>query len=179
MKVSFKYSQEDLVDATVRFAARSKSLRDIRRRQVLFWSLLFLAALILLISRFSVVRMGAAAVTAIMIISLVPYLYDRRYRKNLRAFYKEKLGDENEFTCEVELLPEGMRSSGEDHLSLIKWKDIEEIAPSNDSVDIFGSKGGGCIVRNRAFTSAEERQRFIDTATTYLNQARAVSVTQG
>jgi hypothetical protein len=34
MQVSFKYSQEDLVGATVRFAARSKTLRGIRRRQL-------------------------------------------------------------------------------------------------------------------------------------------------
>jgi hypothetical protein len=170
MKVSFKYSQEDLVDATVRFYARSKSLQGIRRRQ-LFWSAVLLVALVILLLKFSVMLMVTAAVAALIIISFNPYLYDRGHRKNLRAFYKEKLGDENEFTCEVELLPEGMRTSGEDHLALVKWQDIEEIVPTSDSVDIFGRKGGGCIVRNRAFASAEERQLFIETATAYLNQA--------
>jgi hypothetical protein len=176
MKVSFKYSQEDLVDATVRFAARSKSLQGMRRRQLL-WSALLLLALVILLLRFSMMLLIPAVVTGLIIIIFNPYFYDRRYRKTLSAFYKEKLGDENEFTCEVELLPEGMRTSGEDHLALLKWKDIEEIVPTSDSVDIFGRKGGGCIVRNRAFASAEERQRFIETATAYLNQA-AGSATQ-
>ena len=176
MKVNFKYSQEDLVDATVRFYARSKSVQGIRRRQ-LFWSAVLLVALVMLLLKFSVMLMVTAALAALIIISFNPYLYDRRYRKNLRAFYKEKLGDENEFTCEIELLPEGMRMSGEDHLTLLKWQNIEEIVPGSDSVDIFGRKGGGCIVRNRAFASAEERQRFIETATAYLNQA-AGSATQ-
>jgi uncharacterized protein (DUF58 family) len=177
MKVSFKYSQEDLVDATVRFAARSKTLRGIRRRQ-LFWGAVLLVALALLILKFSIMLMITAVLAALIIISINPYLYDRRYRKNLRAFYKEKLGDENEFTCQVELLPEGMRTSSAEHVNLIKWDEVEEIVPTSDSVDIFGHKGGGCIVRNRAFASAEERQRFIETATAYLNQARAVSATQ-
>lgn len=177
MKVSFKYSQEDLVDATIRFAARSKSLQGMRRRQLL-WSAVLLVALVMLLIKFSIMLMVTAALAVLIIISFNPYLYDRRYRKNLRAFYKEKLGDENEFTCEVELLPEGMSTRGEDHVSLLKWQDIEEIVPAGDSVDIFGRKGGGCIVRNRAFASADERQRFIETATVYLNQAQAASGTQ-
>ena len=101
MRVSFKYSQEDLVDATVRFGARSKSVQGIRRRQ-LFWSAVLLVALVMLLLKFSIMLMITAAVAALIIISFNPYLYDRRYRKNLRAFYKEKLGDDNEFTCQVE-----------------------------------------------------------------------------
>ena len=177
MQVSFKYSQEDLVDATIRFAARSKSLQNIRRRQ-LFWGAVLLVAIVLLFLKFSIMLMITAALAALIIISFNPYLYDRRYRKNLRAFYKEKFGDENEFTCQLELVPEGMRTSGEDHSGLMRWNDIEEIVLTSDSVDIFGRKGGGCIVRNRAFASAEERQRFVETATAYLNQARGVSATQ-
>jgi hypothetical protein len=177
MQVSFKYSQEDLVDATVRFAARSKSLQSIRRR-TLFWSAVLLVAVVMLILKYSIMLTITAALAVLIIISFNPYLYDRRYRKNLRAFYKEKLGDENEFICQVELVPEGMRNSSEDHLTLMRWGDIEEIVPTNDSVDVFGRKGGGCIVRDRAFASAEDRQRFVETATAYLNQARGVNATQ-
>jgi len=177
MQVSFKYSQEDLVDATVRFAARSQTAQGIRRRQ-LFWGAVLLLALVMLVIRFSIMLTLTAALAALILISINPYLYDRRYRKNLRAFYKEKLGDENEFTCQVELLPEGMRTSGGDCQALTKWGDVQEIVPTTDSVDIFGRKGSGCIVRDRAFPSPAERQRFIEMATAYMNQARGVSATQ-
>src|SRR5204863_5678918 len=103
MQVSFKYSQEDLVDATVRFAARSKALQS-TRRQYLLWSAVFLIAVVMLLLKFSIMLMITAAIAALIIISCNPYWYDRRYRKILRALYKEKLGDENEFTCQVELL---------------------------------------------------------------------------
>src|SRR5438477_10306326 len=104
MRVSFKYSQEDLVDATVRFSARSKALRDIRRRQT-FWSAIGLASLAILVLRISMIGMIIAAVSGLVFVIVNPYLYDRRYRNNLRNFYQEKLGDEDEFICEVELLP--------------------------------------------------------------------------
>jgi YcxB-like protein len=172
MQVSFTYSQEDLVDATVRFALRSRALQSVRRRQ-LFWSAVLLVALVVLVIKFSIMLAITTGIAALIVIIFHPFLYDRRYRKTLRAWLKEKLGEENEFTCQVELLPEGMRCSGADAMSLTKWEDIEEIVPTSDSVDIFGRKGSGCIVRNRAFATAEERRRFIETATGYMNQASA------
>jgi hypothetical protein len=45
--------------------------------------------------------------------------------------------------------------------------------PTSDSVDIFGCKGSGCVVRNRAFISAHERQSFIDLARAYMNKSRS------
>jgi hypothetical protein len=170
MRVAFKYSQEDLVDATVRFAARSETLRRARRRN-LFWSAVLLVSVSLLVRRVSFIAMVIAAVGALVVIIINPYLYDRRYRKTLTNLYKEKLGDQNEFTCEVELLPNGMKTSGEDCWATTEWNKIEEIVPTGDSVDIFGTHGGGCIVRNRAFNSAAERQRFIDLAQEYLNKS--------
>jgi len=177
MHVTFNYSQEDLVDATMRFAARSKTLRNMRRRQ-LFWGAVWLLALVMVFLKFSIMLMITAALAALIVISMSPYMYDRRYRKNLRAFYKEKFGEENEFTCQVELLSEGMKTSCADHVTLTKWEDIEEIVPTSDSVDIFGRKDRGCIVRNRGFASAEERQRFIETAASYLSRAQASVVKQ-
>lgn len=173
MRVSFKYSQEDLVDATVRFAARSKAVKGMRRRQ-LFWSAVLLASLAILILKVSIVGMLVAAVAVVVVIIINPYLYDRRYRKNLAKLYKEKLGSENEFTCEVELLPEHLKTSSQNCWSAMEWKDIEEFVPTGDSVDIFGRKGGGVIVRNRAFSSAEERNRFIDLAREYLKKSHGL-----
>jgi hypothetical protein len=177
MRVSFKYSQEDLVDATVRFAARSKAIRDIRRRG-LFWSVVLLASVAIVIFKISIAGMIVAVVAVLVVVIMNPYLYDHRYRKNLRKIYKEKLGDEDEFICEVELLPEGLQTSGTNFHSTTEWDAIEDIVPTSDSVDIFGRKGGGCIVRNRAFGSPDERQRFIELAREYMNKARGLRATE-
>lgn len=171
MRVSFKYSQDDLVDATVRFATRSKAIRDIRRRN-LFWTVVLLVLVVILMLKISIVMAVGAALTAILMVIVYPYMFDRRYRENLRKIYKERLGDENEFICEVELLPESMKTSGQDCEATIEWSTVEAIVSTDDSVDIFGRKGG-CVVRNRAFVSPEERQTFIDLAQKYMNSARS------
>jgi hypothetical protein len=171
MRVSFKYSQEDLVDASVRFSARSKAFREIRRRQ-LFWSAVLVAAVAILFLKISIVGMIIATIGALIVVIINPYLYNRRYRKNLRKFYKEKLGDEDEFICDVELLPEGLETSGQNFHCTSEWSAIDDIISTSDSVDIFGRKGSGCIVRNRAFSSADERQRFIALAREYMNKSR-------
>ena len=174
MRVQFTYSQEDLVDASLRFAARSKSIRAMRLKR-LVWSALLVGSSIFVLFRFSLkgAIAGAAAVVIIFIADLFTYNY--QYRKNLRKIWKEQYGEENEFVCEVELLPEGLKTSGETSGENIQgitgWETIDEVVSTDDSVDIFGRKGG-VIVRNRAFSSAEERARFIELAREYMNQAR-------
>ena len=172
MRVQFTYSQEDLVDATMRFSARSKSIRAMRLKR-LVWSALLVGSSIFVLFRFSLkgAIAGAAAVVIIFIADLFTYNY--QYRKNLRKIWKEQYGEENEFSCEVELLPECLKVSGKNSQCRTEWETIEEITSTKDSVDIFGRKGGGVIVRNRAFSSAEERQRFIELARGYMNLAKA------
>jgi len=170
MRVSFKYSQEDLVDATVRFSARSRAIRNIRRRNLL-WSVVLLAAIAILVFKLSIIGLVIFLVTALVVVIINPLLYEHFYRNNLRKIYKEKLGNEDEFTCEVQLLPEGLQTRGQNCHSTTEWNEIEDIVPTGDSVDIFGRKGGGCIVRDRAFGSPHERQQFIDLAREYMNSA--------
>jgi hypothetical protein len=174
MRVKFTYSQEDLVDATLRFSARSKSLRALRHKRAL-WGALGACAVIFVLFRFSLIGALAGVIAAIIVLIIDPFLYDRQYRKNLRTLLRERYGDENEFICEVELTPERLKMIGPDSQSSAGWEIIEEVVSTNDSVDIFGRKAHGVIVRNRAFTSAEERQQFIDLAREYMKRARNTS----
>ena len=161
MRVQFNYTQEDLVDASLRFAARSKSLRLMRRKRTAW--LAFLAwLLVFILTRYSVKGFISGMVAALIVVITDPWTYKYELRKNLRKVAKERYGEENEFVCEVELLPEGLKTSGETSGENIQgitgWETIDEVVSTDDSVDIFGRKGG-VIVRNRAFSSAEERAR--------------------
>ena len=175
MRVQFIYSQEDLVDASLRFAARSKSVRLMRRKRTA-WLALLAWLLVFVFFRFSFHGAIVGLVAALIVVITDPLVYNYELRKNLRKIAKERYGEENEFVCEVELLPEGLKTSGKTSGENIQgttgWETIEEVVSTDDSVDIFGRKGG-VIVRNRAFSSAEERARFIELAREYMNQARA------
>jgi hypothetical protein len=172
MRAQFTYSQEDLVDATMRFSARSKSIRAMRRKRAL-WSALLLGAAIFVLFRFSLKGAVSGVAAALIAIIIDPLTHKYQYRKNLRKIWKEQYGEENEFSCEVELLPECLKTSGKNSQCSTEWEAIEEIVSTDDSVDIFGRKGSGVIVRNRAFSSAEERTRFIELAREYMNRASA------
>ena len=103
--------------------------------------------------------------------AIEPFLHKYQLRKHLRKLFREMYGDQNHFTCEVELSPEALKTNSEPGQNTTEWAKIEEVVPTSDSVDIFGP-AAAVVVRNRAFTSAEERQRFIDLAREYMNQAR-------
>ena len=172
MRVQFSYSQEDIVDASVRFLARSKSVRLMRRKRTA-WLALLAWLLVFVFFRFSFHGAIAGIVAALIIVLTDPLTYRYELRKNLRKIAKERYGEENEFLCEVELLPEGLKGSGENIQRTIEWETVEDVVPTDDSVDIFGRKDG-VVVRNRAFSSAEERTRFIELAREYMNRASAV-----
>ena len=99
------------------------------RRRNLLWSAVLPVALAILFFKFSIVAAIIFAAAALVGVIINPSLYDRRYRNNLRKIYKEKLGAENEFTCEVELLPEGIKTSGRNFNGTAQWKDVAEIPP--------------------------------------------------
>jgi hypothetical protein len=171
MRVKFSYTQEDIVDASLRLLARSKSVRLMRRKRTA-WLALLAWLLVFVISRYSIKGAIGGLVAALIIVIIDPLTYNYESRKNLRNVAKESYGEENEFVCEVELLPEGLKTSGQNIQAISEWETIEEVVSTDDSVDIFGRKGG-VIVRNRAFSSAEERRRFIELAPEYMNRASA------
>lgn len=177
MRVKFTYNQEDLVDATVRFSARSKSVRALRNKRRL-WGALLMWVIVWVLFRFSTVGalIGVGAGIVVLLVDLL--WYDRQYRRNLRKLFRETYGDENDFVCEVELTPEGLKTRGKDCQHNTGWEVIEEVISTDDSVDIFGRQGKCVIVRNRAFSSVEEQQRFIELAREYMNRAQASNTTR-
>src|ERR1700730_5011990 len=171
MRVQFNYSQEDIVDASVRFFARSKSLRLMRRKRTA-WLALLAWLLVFVFFRFSFHGAIAGMAAALIVVITDPFIYNYELRKNLRKIAKERYGEENEFVCDVELLPEGLKTSAENIHGTTEWETIEEVVSTDDSVDIFGRKTG-VLVQSRAFSSAEDRARFIELVREHMNRAGA------
>jgi len=172
MRVQFTYTQDDMVDASKRFLARSKVVRSWRWQGLA--SVAFLGWLLVFLMFFSTPLKGAligliaAAVSAL----IYPVIHKRAIEKRLRKLCKEKFGDTNVFTCEVDLTPSGVWTQSINTQTTSEWKMVEEILVTEDSVDIFNRHGGGVVVRNRAFNSEDEKQQFVDLARSYLVSAR-------
>jgi|SRR5215831_17450117 len=169
MKVQFVQSQEEIVDATMRFYARSKVVSEMQQNNV-FWMALVAGLLLFALFRFSGKGLIGGMIAAMICILAGPWYYRYAQRKSVGKVLRESYGDENEFVCTVELLPEGLKTNSINIESIAPWETLEVVTTS-DSVDIF-SRRGGVVVRNRAFSSNEERDRFIDLVRSSINRAR-------
>jgi len=107
-----------------------------------------------------------------------PFIRKKSVDKRLRKLLKEKLGETNSFICEVEITPAGFLTKALSTQMTYEWKDVESIATTAGSVDIFTRDGGGVIVRSRAFSSPAQQQQCFDLASGYLEAARAGKTTE-
>ena len=174
MKVQFTFSQEDWVDASIRFLRRSKTIRRGQWQGLLFSTLFYwLAIYVLFVSLLKnpyLAVIEAVGVTALNVV-VYPGLHERATKKRLRRFLKEKYGDRNDFICEVELALDQFIVRQENSQTVYQWASVEEVSPTNDSIDIF-AKVGGVIIRNRAFESAEQRLQVLESIQSYVARAR-------
>jgi hypothetical protein len=172
MHVQFQFTQEDLIDVSKRFLARSKVVRLWRWKGLLYTA--FLAWLLVFIFFFNTPIKGVivGSVAAVVSALIYPSVHKSGVEKRLRKFHQEKLGDASSFVCEVELTPVGVWVRQMNKQIVLEWESVEEITESEDSVDIFTRDGGGVIVRKRAFKSSEELEQFIGLAQSYLEVCR-------
>ena len=135
------------------------------------WSLVLTWGIVFLIFRNAFVKAVLAASAMALIAVLLTRLFQPAIiQRRLRKFVREKHGNEDAFHCDVELTPAAILVHDCMTQTTIKWQTVEEIKVNSDSVDIF-ARSGGVIVRDRAFSSADEKRNFAEFARTYLAAA--------
>jgi hypothetical protein len=173
MRVRFEYNQEDIVDASKRFLARSKAVNAWQRQDLIWFALLVGSAAFAVFYRSPMAAVFVGLSAAILCVVLAKAFYESRLEKRLGKIVRESHGDKNLFVCEVALTADGLFTRGDNTRTVTEWKDVEEIVVTEDTIDIFAKHHGGVIVRNRAFKSDAERQQFIDLARGYFESSRS------
>ena len=174
MRVQFSYDREELVDATLRGLRRSKTFRSVGLQGMIFgtvFCLLGIYVVFIVLLQNPYLAVITAVVSTLANVALFPTIHDNGARRRLRKFAKEQFGEQNSFTCEVELTPQEVRITQDRNQAVIEWKQLEEVVVTADSVDIF-SKLGGIVVRDRAFDSPAKKEAFIELARNYLAASR-------
>jgi hypothetical protein len=164
MKVQFEFTPNDLIDVHNRMVARSKVWRSTRLKGLLATALLVWMVIFLLLHRTPLLGVIIGLFAAALAALLFPVMQKREVEKHLRRLSTEIFGNTKSVLCEVELRPEGVWVRQMNNQILYEWPSVEEVEETPDSVDIFNRNGSGLVVRNRAFSSAEERSRFIRLA---------------
>ncbi len=171
MRVQFDYDIDDVVDASGRMLFRSPSgrrrLLAMRTTSALYIGVFaaVFACAFLPGEPEDKIALGLIVAFAAGVVQWLsfPGAVRRAWRKQFRAL----LGSEGPFTCEVELRPEGLWSRQNNTQNLHEWPGITSIEETDDSVDFRSRAGGYVAVRDRAFWSPEERDKFIATARRY------------
>lgn len=174
MHVRFEFTQEDMIDTSKRFIARSEAARAWHLKGLLYtaaltWGVVFLFFLLVMSSPGKGALLGLIA--AIISGVLYPDSARRRLENRLRELHQERFGDTDTFICEVELTPIGVWVKQMNTQITHEWESVEAVEETDDTVDIF-TKLGGVSVRDSAFSTTEERKKFIELAQGYLELSR-------
>jgi hypothetical protein len=163
MKVEFEFSTADLAEVASRSVNRSPLVHRWRRQNTVG------AAVVLGLLGFAF----TPGTTAIRLVSgclffCIPLLMalgpQHLARKRTQAFYRERLGSEGPFTCEVEITPAGVLSRQLGQELVHPWAHVASVSEVPEGIEFLFRPIGSLLVRSRAFPDLEARRQFLKMA---------------
>jgi hypothetical protein len=168
MRVQFEYTLDDAVDACERFLARSKPVAYWKRKALITTLCVILAVVFVVVYALSKsweIAAGVAVAFTAYYALMYPRSYARALKKRVILSCEEQFAGRTSRLCEVEIRPEGVWVRDTDRQSVYEWSGIEEIRNVPGSIDVFGHGVSGVIIRDRSFSSAEQRESFLAQVT--------------
>lgn len=165
MKVQFEFTPADLAEVGRRAVNRSPLVHRWRLMNSL--SVAVLVGLLVLVATpwELAIRSIVGAAVAVVLFVVVFYL-SRRHGASarLRQFYRERLGGDGPFTCEVELTSAGVVSRQLGQESLHPWPQVASVAEVPGGIEFVYRPIGSLLVRDRAFRDSQMRADFLAMA---------------
>jgi YcxB-like protein len=167
MRVRFEFNTDDLIEVGEKSLAESRVVRRIRLGGLVSSSLLG-ALLGYALPADSGSRPFVVLGTALLCGLAYPALRKATMQRRLRAFWRERLGGDGPFVCEVELSEQGVTTEQFGTRSTRPWSAVAAFEETDASVNISTREGGWILVRDRAFSSPDEKKRFVELGRTLL-----------
>ena len=172
MKVNFDFSVSDLADAAERAVSRSRIVQGWRLEGRITWAALIGVSLYAITPGRPVVRAGFAVLFAAALVALLPALIGRSgYKSRMHKYYREQLGGDGPYMCEVELSPSGLVTRQLGVETRHAWPQVKSVVEVADGIEFTYRPMGSLLVRNRAFSSPKVRQQFLELAGQYLRDS--------
>jgi len=164
MKVKFEFTAADAADVAQRSSERSKTIREQRLLARTSWAALLSFALFFVIDGPKIMR----AIYATFVFFALQFLWQRWFRSSNPSsylkYYRERLGGDGPFVCEVEITPEGVSARQYGAEIRWPWSNVAEIVDTPGAVEFRCKPVGLLVVRDRAFQTAQERAEFLQAA---------------
>jgi hypothetical protein len=175
MRVQFEFTIEEQVDDLFASTIASPRAR-MRMQRDRFTTALSAGALIFLLIPGNVtlrpwIALALAAVWGL----LFPRVWRALVRRRLTRFVRASLSPEGPYICNVEIGDDGVRVGQQGMEVTYRWSDIVDVADAAGSVELLAADGSSVVVKDRAFATPAERERFIALAREYREAAGSMA----
>lgn len=175
MKLRYEATLDEIVDTHLRLQRRSKLARRWLWQATLVTGLAAAVLLYILAPAITGSKLSWAA-TGFVIGSGVFFLYyPFAVRRRTRRYIQEQVGNKDPVPFELELTPDGIWTKQQKVQLSFDWADVDEISDLPGLIEMYVPQGGIVVVRDRAFATPAERQRFLELARGYQQRAQASS----
>jgi hypothetical protein len=162
MKIAFEFSARDMADAADRSLTRSKVVRDWHWQFIAFYAVV----VGLLVFALTPGPMLGRAVFAALVAIVIALYYRKKPQPSLQsiAYYREQLGGDGPFTCEVEITPEGLVTRQFGVEATHDWRYVRSVVEVTDGIEFTYIPTGALLVRDRGFPTPEQKREFLALA---------------
>jgi len=170
-RIEYDATVDDAVDVSLRFARRTRTFRNqIRYTVLIVGALIGVAAMAIGIytappdtSRGYLVRLALASAFGVVTALIFRGFFAKEIRKQQRKMVAEQFGGKAAIRSELELRPDAVwvRQAGME--MVFPWDACTSIVDNPDDIEINFTPGI-CVVWNRHFASAADRQSFLETS---------------
>lgn len=181
MKVQFEFSTADLAEVASRTVNRSPLVHRWRLRNTAATAVLAGLLAFAIVPGDMAIRVVAGFVIALGLFVVTMYLLSRP-RANMRteAFYRERLGGDGPFTCEVELTSTGVVSRQLGQELQHPWSHVASVSEVPGGIEFVYTPIGSLLVRDRAFPDPQVRVDFVSLARSHIPEsAQSKAATKG
>ncbi len=167
MKVAFDFSAADLAEVASRATNRSPLVQQWRMRGYGMLGTLVGLLAFLAIPGDLVYRSVAAGLIATPFFIAMGRQPQQRPQR-LVKYFREPLGGNGPFKCEVELTQAGIIARQLGAESRHSWAQVVSITEIPGGIEFVYRPLGSLVVRDRAFATAQQRAEFLKVARGYL-----------
>ena len=166
MKIQFEFSTADLAEVASRTVNRSPLVHRWRLRNAAVFAVIVGLLAFAFVPGDMTVRIAAGCVIALGAICRSRCIWFLGLAETARteAFYRERLGGEGPFTCEVELTSAGVVSRQLGQELFHPWSHVASVSEVPGGIEFIYTPIGSLLVRDRAFPDPQVKADFVSLA---------------
>jgi hypothetical protein len=175
LKVQFQFSAGDLAEVANRASDRSRVVQGWRSQGQMTWAVLVSFLVYAVTPGQPTGRAVFAALICLLLVVVIPRL-NRTSSRNGRMlrYYREQLGGDGPFVCEVELSPAGLITRQLGAETTHPWSHVASATEVSGGIEFIYRPTGALLVRDRAFPTPEGREQFLALARRLIPRGDAV-----